>query len=405
MPHIFFYSPHAALSGETRAISWFREVLDSDEFSELYICVAFSRVGALQRIRPGLDKFNRRDGRVKAVFGVDHMGTSRQALEFALNHFDEVFVCHHPSPFVTFHPKIYSAVGALAADMLIGSSNLTSGGLETNFEAGVRLRYRLPEEQQLYHDAISGFREILGHPNTLRLDGDLLAALDARRLLLDEESNQGRTGQGAAGQHDDDQDEEPLFPRTAVAAPSPLPKPTRRHRPATGRPAATGRGVESPVVVAPRVLLIQVKPHHNGEILLSKSAVNQNKGFFGWPFKAQTVPKLAINPAYPQRDPDPVTDWTVYDTTGNIRVAISNYGLNTVYYKRRAEIRITVAAELRDAIPPYSILKMTSVMSAGRDYLCDVFPPGSPQFNEYIPLCNQAMPPGGDDTPRRFGWL
>ena len=403
MPHISFYPPHATLSGETRAISWFREVLDSDEFSELYICVAFSRVGALQRIRPGLDKFNGRDGRVKAVFGVDHMGTSRQALQFALEHLDEVFVCHHPSPFVTFHPKIYFAVGALAADMLIGSSNLTSGGLETNFEASARLRYRLPEEQRLYHDAVSGFREILDHPNTRRLDGDLLAALDACGLLLDEESNQA--GLGGAGQHDDDQDEDPLFPRTAVVAPSPLPKPTRKHRPAIGRAAAAERGVESPVVVAPRVLLIQVKPHHNGEIFLSKLAVNQNKGFFGWPFTGQTVPKRASNPAYPQRDPDPVTDWTVYDTTGNIRVVISNYGLNTVYYKKNAEIRITVSPELRDAIPPYSILKMTSVMSTGRDYLCDVFPPESPQFNEYIRLCNQAMPSGGAASPRRFGWL
>ena len=157
--------------------------------------------------------------------------------------------------------------------------------------------------------------------------------------------------------------------------------------------------------MAPRVLLIQVTPHHNGEIFLSKLAVDQNKAFFGWPFTGQTVPKQAGNPAYPQRDPDPVTDWTVYDTTGNTCVVISHYGLNTVYYEKKSEIRITVSPQLRDAIPPYSILKMTSVMFTNRDYLCDVFPPGSPQFNEYMPLCNQAMPSGGKAIPRRFGWL
>ena len=402
MPQISFYLPHEAPSGEDRAISWFREVLDSVEFSELYICVAFSRVGALQRIRPGLDKLKERNGRVVAVFGVDHMGTSRQALEFALEHFDEVFVCHHPSPFVTFHPKVYSAVGVSAAEMLVASSNLTTGGLETNFEAGVRLRYRLPEEQQLYNDAV-GFRRILNHPNTLRLDEDLLAVLDARQLLLDEENNQARTGPGGAGQTDEAQGEEPLFPPTTVVPPSPIPKPARRRQPATEN--TTERGMDVATVVAPRALLIQIKPHRNGEIFLSKLAVDQNMAFFGWPFTGQTVPKHAGNPAYPQRDPDPVTDWTVYDTTGNVRVEKKNYGLNTVYYQTRSEIRITVSPELRDAIPDYSILKMSLATSGDRDYICEVFPPESPRFNEYMPLCNQSMPSGGTATSRRFGWL
>ena len=95
----------------------------------------------------------------------------------------------------------------------------------------------------------------------------------------------------------------------------------------------------------------------------------------------------------------------MYDTTGNVRVEKEHYSLNTVYYETKSEIRITVSPELRDAIPPYSILRMAIAPPNGRDYTCDVFPPESPQFREYIPLCNQAMPSGGAAEPRRFGWL
>ena len=75
--------------------------------------------------------------------------------------------------------------------------------------------------------------------------------------------------------------------------------------------SSTGITPNSATPIAPTImpvitngLVIQVTPHHNGEIHLSKIAVNQNPTFFDYPFTGMTVPKKAGNPTYPQRVPE-----------------------------------------------------------------------------------------------------
>jgi menaquinone-dependent protoporphyrinogen IX oxidase len=47
---------------------------------------------------------------IRAIFGIDLLGTSKQALEFALNNFDQVLITHSTS-YATFHPKFYLFYG------------------------------------------------------------------------------------------------------------------------------------------------------------------------------------------------------------------------------------------------------------------------------------------------------
>ena len=49
----------------------------------------------------------------------------------------DVFVVHSTRLDVTFHPKVYFFEGSQHANALVVSSNLTSGGLYTNLEAGI----------------------------------------------------------------------------------------------------------------------------------------------------------------------------------------------------------------------------------------------------------------------------
>lgn len=57
-----------------------------------------------------------------------------------------MFVIHSTRPDVTFHPKLYLFEGEQECSALVGSSNLTSGGLFTNMEAGCVLTQLLPNE-------------------------------------------------------------------------------------------------------------------------------------------------------------------------------------------------------------------------------------------------------------------
>lgn len=93
-----------------------------------------------------------------------------------------------------------------------------------------------------------------------------------------------------------------------IKPPSPLPKglftgKSSKKVAAASKKSATQKQTPSPV--STEALVIQIVPHHNGEVFLSKIAVDQNPDFFGYPFTGRTTPKKPGNPSYPQRDPEP----------------------------------------------------------------------------------------------------
>lgn len=152
-------------------------------------------------------------------------------------------------------------------------------------------------------------------------------------------------------------------------------------------------------------------PHYNGEILLSKIAVDQNPTFFGYPFTGMTVPKKAGNPTYPQRVPDPIVNIYVYDNTGALVNTATNYPLNTIYYAKKSEIRITITPSILSALnvaaitTNYPILVMTTSTIIGCDYELSFYAPGSAIYNDYLSVCNQSLPSGGKPISRKMGWL
>jgi hypothetical protein len=151
-------------------------------------------------------------------------------------------------------------------------------------------------------------------------------------------------------------------------------------------------------------LAIQINPHHNGEIFLSTGATNQNPAFFGIPFTGQTKPKKGTNEGYPQRDPDPICNITVFGKKNKVLYSNPAYPLNTVLYTRNSEIRVT-ASPLVQHVPEYSVLVMIPSSVAGVDYDMQIFTPASPDYDKWVAVCDQKMPSGGKPVARRFGWF
>lgn len=169
-------------------------------------------------------------------------------------------------------------------------------------------------------------------------------------------------------------------------------------------PATDGPG-RAPSQLESKTLVIQIIPHHNGEVFLSKTAVVQDKDFFGFPFQGKTTPKKPSNPSYPQRLPDPVVHLTVYGAGGSVLAEIEEWDLNTVYYEPKSEIRITIPPELAREIPEYSILVMSETDDPDLDYIMDVHTTTSPLHGIFLRNCDQTMPSGGKMVARQFGWL
>ncbi|MFJ2483405.1 hypothetical protein ACIOWE_24375 [Pseudomonas sp. NPDC087598] len=115
------------------------ESLNSPDFDILNIVVAFAKNSGVLRIKDALEKFRERGGKVNAYVGVDLGGTSYEALAALLLHTDSLNVVHSEKA-QTFHAKIYQFLGKDKGLMVVGSHNLTGGGLWTNFESSVIIK-------------------------------------------------------------------------------------------------------------------------------------------------------------------------------------------------------------------------------------------------------------------------
>lgn len=108
------------------------------EFKVFQSCVAFAKRSGVRHIQGEVKQFLENDGnQVRIVVGIDHSGTSVEGLEDLLDCCTkgDVWINHCEDKFVTFHPKIYLFENDEKAILIIGSQNLTEGGLYTNDES------------------------------------------------------------------------------------------------------------------------------------------------------------------------------------------------------------------------------------------------------------------------------
>ena len=112
------------------------ELLDVADYHTLNIAVAFAKNSGVLRIKDALERFRKRGGKVNVYVGVDLGGTSYEALTALLLHTSSLSVVHSEKG-QTFHAKIYQFLGNDKELIVVGSHNLTGGGLWTNFESSV----------------------------------------------------------------------------------------------------------------------------------------------------------------------------------------------------------------------------------------------------------------------------
>jgi hypothetical protein len=119
---------------------WCRAGAGSKNHS-LHLMSAFASGPAIQALEPFFDVFVSDGNRIEIIVGIDRNGTSRDAikvlLELQTSHPARVSckVFHAPSRFAIFHPKLYLYKKPAGISAIVGSANLTLGGLAHNFES------------------------------------------------------------------------------------------------------------------------------------------------------------------------------------------------------------------------------------------------------------------------------
>jgi hypothetical protein len=228
--------------GSTSAAQTFiTTALEDDAVTDVLMVVAWLRASGLSVLVPGLQALRSRGGRSRLLFGIDLEGTSRQGVAIARRQFTTIHAVHDPSG-RTFHPKLYLATGKDVGYALIGSNNLTAGGLWHNYEAALMATFDPRQDQQIA-DGIRGYarRVLSDRPICKRVTQDVLDRLLAEGFLADETRdqrlrNEDRLDKEVGKRHQKD----PLFRASAVQKRG-TPAPTRSKVPRRQVPSSTRR--------------------------------------------------------------------------------------------------------------------------------------------------------------------
>ena len=120
-----------------------RHVLSIPNPRSVIISSAFANKGGLLQIRDALLPIA---NITTVIIGIRNGITSAQGLQTAIEFGCTTYAVDTGSRNVIFHPKIYFSRNADEARLIVGSANLTVGGLNSNIEASVLMTLDLEEE-------------------------------------------------------------------------------------------------------------------------------------------------------------------------------------------------------------------------------------------------------------------
>lgn len=119
-----------------------RELFNVPDIKRVILSVAFVSESGVQLIK---NELKAHAAHVTVFAGVRNDITSHQALSLLLDIGGKLYTVDTGSRMVIFHPKLYLVIGKLRAKLVVGSANLTLGGLNNNIEAGMLLDFDLTD--------------------------------------------------------------------------------------------------------------------------------------------------------------------------------------------------------------------------------------------------------------------
>lgn len=120
------------------------EQLESADYHTLNVAVAFAKTSGVLRLKDSIQNFRDKGGVVNINVGVDLGVTSYEALQSLLLCTDSLNVVHSEKS-QTFHSKVYHFLGDEKGVIIVGSNNMTGGGLWTNFESSSYINISMKE--------------------------------------------------------------------------------------------------------------------------------------------------------------------------------------------------------------------------------------------------------------------
>lgn len=94
MVNFKYINPLDQPTGVFRLIDWLESNFLCDDFQHFCCLVAFAKIKPFYKLHNSIQLWNGKGKDSKAIIGIDHKGTSIQALQYALSNFDNVDILH-----------------------------------------------------------------------------------------------------------------------------------------------------------------------------------------------------------------------------------------------------------------------------------------------------------------------
>ncbi|HEV2224517.1 MAG TPA: hypothetical protein VGR84_16110 [Candidatus Acidoferrales bacterium] len=421
--------------GDVRLGEFLRNHLADPQWATFRAAIAFVKRSGTQYIRELLRDFSARSDVLISV-GVDLYGTSREGLNDLLDvtRPGQILIYRNNGPY-TFHPKVYVFKSAEHADVLVGSGNLTGGGLFTNYEASlaVSLDLAVPEDaaflqvieatldqwaqpqQGVCYVLTAEFIDRLVASGLVRSEAELAAAQQARTPAP--QPTVPPAG-GAANAGEQPVPPPPLFITVGVPRPPAIARAEVEPIEAEGEAEAA----ELPAVTVlppPGIVPAQVggvscfvmtlqntdvgvgqttrgTSRRSPEVFIPLAAIDQNPDF--WTFPNQFTADIAWNNRNPKKRRNGLGKMDrahVPMRIGTVQSVAMFFNPDKGDFRIRNEV-------LRSSGYPGDILFVRRVDPVnGFEYDIQVAPQGSPLFEQLAPFCNTEVP----HSQKRFGYF
>jgi len=153
--------------------------------TEIIISTAFMRESGLMLIEEQISSLKKKP---KVFVGIRNGITTAQGIEKCLEMGCETYTVDTGSSIIIFHPKIYLSSNSQEMRLIIGSANLTVGGLNGNIEASVcmNLDLSVKENRDLLDDAHKKLQDMIPefpeHVTKITKKSQIKEMFDAGRL-------------------------------------------------------------------------------------------------------------------------------------------------------------------------------------------------------------------------------
>ena len=369
---------------------WLNGNLGGD-WAEFRSAVAFVKLSGVKHIATRMAAFAE-SRQVELIAGVDHQGTSYEGLKGlidAVSPNGRVVVFHNQLPH-TFHPKVFLFKSADRAELVVGSGNLTEGGLYTNYEAGLQVDLDLSlaadrEALQEIEGALDAWTDTQSG-TSIELNDASLDSLVQAGLVLNEADmpgvavgKGGSDSEGFAGGGD----AAAAFQALSVPAAPPAIHPAAAPVPVPGAGRRYVMTLQTTDVGVGQTTAGTSK--RSPEIFIPLKARDANPGFWAWQDGFD-------------EDPERVGK---FDRKGvRMRVGNAVVEVNMMTWPDRRDFRLRNEA-LRSLGDVGDILVIEKVEGASFEYDVRVVSVGSGEYGATLASCDQAVP----NSRKRFGYF